>query len=368
MRKFSICNWTLQRKIHGMPKQFLGSEGFVLLSRTMCGAKFNKERNDQIEINIDLVRFIQRDTSDFVPTHLLRTRRPPRTRIRTRTIIDQARLENAALDISTGQTFPMKNRNVKGLLSNCTDTSVLLKIIGVKSKGKVNLAFKCIQEKLGMVPVPGTGMLLREFIWYGHINKTNIVITWTIPPAIIMDFDLVKLRMGNRCTYHKSKMPLMVLRFNDPPFVCNVARSGKCTIPGLKTLKNVASLQRVVEDVFLGMWSHRVAEEYRAGAAHNGPGDAAEDAATQFAENVREEADRSRLHLDKTENFFGLLRGDKIVRLEKYFNMSNLKKPKRKFESRIAAPTSEHGNKDVLCQCIRHHIQCARTDIVYRGQ
>lgn len=150
---YKICNWTFQRRIYGFPKELLKSAGFIKISKLLLGSmyyilfisyyyfffsigKFIKERNEHINIKINLNEFIKQYSN---------------------------------------LNYELKNPIIIALLSNCIDNSILLKIIGVKNKLKVYYSFKIVQEMLGKLLDPKTKIPIKYNLSYTTINTTNIV-------------------------------------------------------------------------------------------------------------------------------------------------------------------------------------------------
>jgi len=285
-----VCNWTLQCKVKNFPKEYLKTDGFIKLTKILPGFKFLKKRNGQMEVKIYLNDFIKRDS-------------------------------NLGLEFN--------KPTIKVIFSNCIDDSILIKIIGVKNNLKVYYGFKIVREILGNIKDPKTGEKLNFKLSYSNITTTNIVITWAIPKNILMDLELVKMKYGNICSYQASKIPIMNIKFynkelNPPNFICLVPRSGKCTIPGLKSLDDVESRMQMVEQLFLDLWEKNNIFKIQT---------------LKDVSKEEEEANCDKLHFIKNENYFDLI--EKVGNVKKkrkphkYFNKSNYKKTKVGFSQRI---------------------------------
>jgi len=312
-KPYRICNWTLQKKVKGF--YYIGSDGFIKLTKLIPGFKFFKQRNDQMEFKIHLNEYIKRDCK--LPIRL-------------------------------------KKPIIKVILSNCTDKSVLIKIIGVKSAEKVNFGFEIVQEILGNIPNPRTGRLMKYDLEFTELTTTNVVVSWAIPKEILMDFEIIKMNFGNMCSYQPSKIPLMRLRFrndnlNSPNFMCILSQSGQCTVPGLKSLDNIIKIQTIVEDVFFNLWDQKSRNKIKEGLERKDDNIDVGVLKTSDYKYYRilksgdlkylkeiEEAEADRLHFIKNESYFNLVGPNgKRTKPKKYFNKAAVKKPKKKFDDRL---------------------------------
>jgi TATA-box binding protein (TBP) (component of TFIID and TFIIIB) len=229
----------------------------------------------------------------------------------------------------------LKKPIIKIILSNCTDSSILIKIIGVKNKNKVKFGFKIVQEKLGNIYDPISKIKLKNVLKFGKITTTNIVVTWSIPKCILINFELIKIKFGNICNYQPSKIPLMMIRFETPKlnpskWVVIVSRNGKCMIPGLKTLNDIYIRQTKIEDLFLKIWDKDTIKDFLNNKFMN-----METTLVMYSKEI-EEAESDRLHFIKSENYFWFINkhGNRTKPI-KYFNKAAYKKPKKGFEQRI---------------------------------
>lgn len=294
-----VCNWTLQRKVKGFPKCYLKSDGFRRLTKDLLGLKFFKQRNDQLDFNINLNDFVKRDCNIHIN---------------------------------------LKRPIIKVILSNCTDDSILIKIIGVKIRKKVDYGFKIVQEIFGNLINPETGRKIKGDLEYIEIITTNIVVTWSLPEYLLMDLKLMKMKSNKNFSYRSAKIPLLFIRFTDPKFVCIVSQGGKCTVPGLKPTHNIREVQKKVEDEFLKMWDERSLKEFYKRFER--------EKKSKLPQNVNddveiEEAKSDYLHFIKNESYFYLINENgRKVKPPKYFNKSDFKKPKKKLEQRLNSISS----------------------------
>lgn len=289
-RPYQVCNWTLQCNVNNFPKEYLRTEGMIKLTKLIPGFKFVKKRNGQLDVKIYLNDFIKRDSN---------------------------------LGIVFDKSI------IKVIFTDCRDDSILIKIIGVKNNLKVFYGFKIVREILGNIKDPKTGEKLNFKLTYSKINTTNIVITWNIPKDILMDLELVKMKYGNICSYQADKIPIMNIKFYNkeltpPNFICLVPRSGKCTIPGLKSLDDVETRMQMVEQLFLDLWDNDNIFNIQT---------------LKDISKEEEDANSDRLHFIKNENYFDLIENvDNVMKKRKphkYFNKSNYKKTKVGFSQRI---------------------------------
>lgn len=176
----------------------------------------------------------------------------------------------------------------------------------------------------------------------------------------------MKLKLGDRCSYNPTKIPLIWITFSD--FKCNVAYSGKCTIPGLKTLESIHIKQQSVVNEFLNLCSKEVIKNYINGIYNININN---DNYNQNNNNYKyteeyEKAEKDKLHFIKTESFFMYVNKNKkgeFIRTKpiKYFNMSDFQKPKKKFEDRINSITNKKHDVS-LNQCCEFYLKNIMND------
>lgn len=278
MEGYEICNYTLQRKIRGMPDAFLGSSGFVRLTRSVPGMRFVKKKNDQVNMVID--------AHAFVPA---------------------------------GMPRPWRASLHRVILSNCSDRAVVMKVLGVKCKSKVVFIFRVFQSILGAVEDPATGAPLRSLLSYGPVETTNVVAKWRIPRPLLSDFELMRMEFGERCSFQMSKIPLMrmkhpALREGGKRLSVNVSLSGMCTTLGVKDPGEIPERQRSVRGFFERIQSMR-------GRAPGGL------APVEQRSCAQREAESDRLNFAKSEPYFRCP-GSGAGRV-RYFNKSEYRQPAR---------------------------------------
>ena len=101
-RPYEVCNCTLQRKILNVPDEFLKTEGFILLTKCFPGMRFVKKKNDQVNVMFDAHGLSEPYVQEPWPSESLH----------------------------------------RIILSNCNDGTIIMKVLGVKSKPKVNPLLK----------------------------------------------------------------------------------------------------------------------------------------------------------------------------------------------------------------------------------
>jgi hypothetical protein len=131
-------------------------------------------------------------------------------------------------------------------------------------------------------------------------------------------------------------------------FVCIISQRGCCTIPGLKTLKYIYQIQKMVENLFLNLWDKETQEKFKnlddvdnfngsIGILNVNESDII-GLENENYNNLKEfeEAEGDYLHFIKSESYFVLIdKNGKKRKPLKYFNKSAFKKPKKKFDKRL---------------------------------
>lgn len=271
---YEVCNYTLQRKILGVPPQFLKTQGFMLLTKRFPGMRFVRGKNDQVNVMVDVNAF--------------------------------------ARDYAGGKLTSESLHRI--ILSNCNDRTIMMKVLGVKFKQKVVFAFRMFQRMFDGLRHPETHRTLSNYVSYGPIETTNIVVKWQIPGPLPGDFEVMSDEFGERCTWQESKIPLMRMNFGEGKrWAVNVSRGGTCTTLGVKDIGEVSARQHCVAEFFKGIRRDST-------LAPTG-GTAAERRSATIMEEVRGD----RLNFQKSELHFQVREGRRKQRI-KFFNKSESKK------------------------------------------